>query len=232
VKRRVPVLVSLCASAVLVSCGVTQGAARPAGATTKPFPDVNLSSRPCAIQTIGLLTQSQLPPNLNPTSPASSELGPRGLLGDANDGSVGSASQYFQASGFEPPKAALANQVSQFAEDVTDYGTVANAERWMTGQRASNQPNDIAMYGNGVERVPQTPPLGDESLLYQIDDGAPDNSSAYFGPFVGHIYTDIQVRDAAVIYALSIDSGPAAEPALLAVSLVRALIAKEHAACE
>jgi hypothetical protein len=87
------------------------------------------------------------------------------------------------------------------------------------------------MYGNGVERVQQTPHLGDDTLLYQIDDGAPYVSTPYTGPFVGHIYTDIQVRDGDVIYALSIDSGPAADPASLAISLARALIAKEHSVC-
>jgi hypothetical protein len=232
VKRKAPVMVSLVAAALLTGCGVTLGAAQSSGPTTRPDPDVNLSVRPCSIQTLGLLTQSQVPPNLTPTGPASSQVGAHGLLGSGTDGSVGNANQYFQAIGFESPKAAPANQVSQFAEEVTDYGTVATAERWMSGQEVSNKPNDIAMEGNGVERVQQTPALGDETLLYQIDDGAPYNSSPFTGPFVGHVYTDIQVRDGDVIYALSIDSGPAADPASLAISLVRALIAKEHAVCD
>jgi hypothetical protein len=231
VKRKAPVIVILVASALVTGCGVTPGGAQLSGPTTKPDPDVNLSARPCSIQTLGLLNQSQVPPNLTPTGPASSEVGPQGLLDSGTDGSVGNANEYFKAIAFVSLKAAPANQVSQFAEEVTDYGTVATAERWMTGQEQSNKPNDIPMYGNGVERVQQTPTLGDETLLYQIDDGAPYNSSPFTGPFVGHIYTDIQVRDGDVIYALSIDSGPDADPASLAVSLVRALIAKEHAVC-
>jgi hypothetical protein len=34
------------------------------------------------------------------------------------------------------------------------------------------------------------------------------------------------------VYALSIDVGPAADPASLAVSIVRNLIAKEHEVCD
>jgi hypothetical protein len=231
VKRKAPVIVILFASVLVTGCGVTPAGAQLSGPTTKPDPDVNLSARPCSIQTLGLLNQSQVPPNLTPTGPASSEVGPQGLLDSGTDGSVGNANEYFKAIGFEDPKTAPANQVSQFAEEVTDYGTVATAEQWMSGQEETNRPNDIPMYGNGVERVVATSGLGDETLLYQIDDGAPYNSSPFTGPFVGHIYTDIQVRDGDVIYALSIDSGPDADPASLAVSLVRALIAKEHAVC-
>lgn len=229
--NRKAVVLSLCASALLVGCGVAPGAPQPNGPTAKFFPDVNLSVRPCAIQTLGLLDEAQLPPNLTPTGPPSSEVGPRGLLGNGTDGSVGNANEYFRAISFKPPNVAPASQVSQFAEEVTDYGTVASAKRWMSGQEASNQPNDIPRYGNGVERVPTTPKLGDETLLYQIDDGAPYTASAYTGPFVGHIYTDIQVRDGDLIYALSVDSGPTADPASLAISLVRALIAKERTVC-
>jgi hypothetical protein len=224
------VWVCVCACVVLAGCGVGSGA-QPRGPKTAAYPDVNLSSRPCAIQTLGLLTQTQVPPNLAPAGAPSSEVGPRALLDNGTDGSVGSAIQSFQAISLKSSDVAPANQVSQFAEEVTDYGTVATAERWMSGQEASNQPNDIAMYGNGVERVQQTPHLGDDTLLYQIDDGAPYVSTPYTGPFVGHIYTDIQVRDGDVIYALSIDSGPAADPASLAISLARALIAKEHSVC-
>lgn len=229
--RKAPVIVSLCACALLGACGVTPGAVQRDGPTTKSLPDVNLASRPCAIQTIGLLTQTQLPPNLTPVGPPSSELGPRALLDDATDGSLGSAIAEFQATSSDSLNVPPANQLSRFAEEVTDYGSTATADLWMRGQVASNRPNDIPMYGNGVERVITTPHLGDETLLYQIDDGAPYNSHAFLGPFVGHIYTDIQVRDGDLIYALSIDSGPAANPASLAISLMRSLIAKERAVC-
>lgn len=123
------------------------------------------------------------------------------------------------------------SSLSQFAEEVTDYGTVASAERWMLGQKTSNQPNDIPMYGNGVEVTPRLPAMGDDALLYQIDKGAPYYAGPYTGPFVGDIYTDIQVRVGDVIYALSINSDPDANPAALAVSLVQKLMAKEKATC-
>lgn len=101
----------------------------------------------------------------------------------------------------------------------------------MLGQKALNKPNDIPMYGSGVELTPSMPRMGDDALLYEIDKGAPYNSVPHSGPFVGDVYTDIQVREGDLIYALSIDSGPGADPATLAVSLVQKLMAKEQAVC-
>jgi hypothetical protein len=185
---------------------------------------VNLSARPCIIQTPGLLSLKDLPQGLTAAGPPQSAVGARGLLDNGTDGSVGHADQYFQENG-------MVSSVSQVAEEVTDYGTVATAVRWMLGQEASNQPNDIPMYGNGVEVIPKLPVMGDDALLYQIDKGAPYHSGPYTGPFVGDIYTDIQVRVGDVIYALSIDANPDANSAALAVSLMRKLMAKETAAC-
>ncbi len=156
-----------------------------------------------------------------------SELGPRALLDAGIDGSVGNANEYFQGITTD----ASPTQISQLAEEVIAYRSIAIADRWMLGQKASNQPNDIPMYANGVELTPTIPSLGDDAFLYQIDKGAPYDSTPYIGPFVGDIYTDIQVREGDVIYALSINSGPEANPAFLAVSLVQKLMTKEHAAC-
>jgi hypothetical protein len=225
--KRIAVIVSgVYACSVLGGCGVAPREAHTSGATAASVPGFRLSARPCAIQTAGLLDLTQLPPGLEPTGPPLSELGPGALLDDATDGSVGSANQYFQGTPAVPPR-----QITQLAEEVTDYGTVASADRWMRGQRASNQPNDIPMNGNGVERTPRIPAMGDDALLYQIDKGARYNSNPYAGPFVGDVYTDIQVREGGVIYALSIDSGPAVNPATLAVSLVQKLMTKERAVC-
>jgi hypothetical protein len=190
-------------------------------------PGFSLSAGPCAIQTTGLLELAQLPHGLEPTGPPQRELGSRSLLDDATDGSVGNASGSFQATA----ATAGPKRLSQLAEEVTAHGTVASADRWMLGQKASNQPNNLPMYGNGVEVTPTIPAMGDDALLYQIDRGAPYNSIPYSGPFVGDVYTDIQVREGDVIYALSIDSGPAANPAMLAVSLMQKLMAKERAVC-
>ena len=226
--RRTRILSGLGASLALGSCGVVPGAAHPAQHATAS-PDVNLSSRPCAIQTITLLTQSQMPANLTPQAPPESELGARALLDDATDRSVGSASEYFQSVGMPYP--IPHPQIVQVAEEIVDYGTVATAERWMGGQEASNRPNDMPMYGNGVERVVATPVLGDDTFLYQIDDGAPYKPVPYNGPYIGTVYTDIQVRDGDLIFAVSITSVPDTGMASLAVSVVRALMAREHSVC-
>jgi hypothetical protein len=223
-KRGALSLISLCACCVFGGCGVAAGGALSAGRTASPYPDVNLSVRPCIIQTLGLLTLSDLPKGLAPAGTPQSSVGPQSLLDEATDGSVGHADQSFQENG-------TVSSLSQLAEEVTDYGTVASAERWMLGQEASNRPNDIPMYGNGVEATPKIPVMGDDALLYQIDKGAPYDSGPYTGPFVGDIYTDIQVREGDVIYALSIDSGPDANSAALTVSLVQKLMAKEKATC-
>lgn len=217
-------LTSLCACSVLGACGVATAGPPAAAGTATPYPDVNLSARPCIIQTPGLLDLTDLPEGLTSAGPPQSAVGAQALLDDATDGSVGHADQDFQENG-------TGSSISQVAEEVTDYGTVASADRWMLGQKASNQPNDIPMYGNGVEVTPKIPLLGDDALLYQIDKGAPYHSGPYTGPFVGDIYTDIQVRVGDVIYALSINSDPDAKSAALAVSLVRKLMAKETAAC-
>jgi len=227
VKRTAQVVFGLCICIILGGCGVPTGGTRALQPTADTVPDVSLSARPCAIQTVGLLNVAQLPPGLEPTGPPMSEVGPRALLDDGTDGSVGNANEYFRAT----TTAAAPKRVSQLAEEVTDYGTVASADRWMLGQRASNRPNNIPMYGNGVEVTPTIPAMGDDALLYQIDKGAPYSSIPYSGTFVGDIHTDIQVRAGDLIYALSIDSGPAANPATLAVSLVQRLIAKGRAVC-
>ncbi len=157
-------------------------------------------------------------------------------------GSVGKATEYFQWTGFSsrpiqdvpaggPIYDAHPTQVFQLAEEIDDWGTLANAERWMAAQRGSNQPNAIPDYGNGVERIATAPPIGDDTFLYQIDDGATYNSVPHTGPYVGHVYTNIEVRDGRLMFALSIDSGPGAGPATLAVTIIRTLIAKERAVC-
>lgn len=232
--RRARILFGLCASVALGGCGVMPGAVHPAQHATA-FPDVNLSSRPCAIQTVTLLTRAQLPPGLTPQFPPLSETGPRGLLDGKTDGSVGSVHATFQSVGSPVPTGATAvtqhAHIVQVAEEIVDYGTVVIAERWMSGQTASNRPNDLPMYANGVERNPVVPTLGDDTLLYQLDQGAPYKPVPYDGPYVGSVYTDIQVRDGDLIYAISFISIPDTGMAPLAVAVMRALIAREQSVC-
>jgi hypothetical protein len=217
----------------LGGCGVVPGTVHHPQHTTA-FPDVNLSSRPCAIQTVTLLTQAELPPGLTPEGSPVSETGPRSLLDDTTDGSVGSVDATFQAVASAPADPTAVTQLAhvvQVAEEIVDYGTVAIAERWMSEQKANNRPNDVPMYANGVERTPAVPSLGDDTLMYQVDQGAPYKPAPYDGPYIGTVYTDIQVRDGDLIYAISLISVPDTGVASLAVSVMRALIAKEQSVC-
>jgi hypothetical protein len=232
--RRTRILSGLCASLALGGCGVVSGAVHHAQHTTA-FPDVNLSGGPCAIQTITLLTQVELPPGLTPQGSPVSETGPRSLLDDTTDGSVGSVDATFQAVGSSAPTGPTAvtqpAHIVQVAEEIVDFGTVVIAQRWMNEQKANNRPNDVPMYANGVERNPGVPALGGDTLMYQLDQGAPYKPVPYDGPYIGTVYTDIQVRDGDLIYAISFISVPDIGVASLAVSVMRALIAKERSVC-
>jgi hypothetical protein len=216
---------------VLSGCGIGQRTAQPAHGTATAFPDVNLSSRPCAVQAISLLTASEMLPGLTPQGPASLETGPRSLLGNATDGSVGSAFQYFQPVGKSASATRSRAQIVQIAEGIVDYGTVATAQRWLRAQEVSHRPNDSPMFGDGVERTPQMPALGNDTFMYQIDIGAPYTSHRYDGPYIGRVDTNVQVRDGDLIYAIDILSVPDTGMAPLAISLTRALIAKEQSVC-
>ena len=233
-RRTAPILSGLCLSLALGGCGVVPGVVRPAQRATS-VPDVNLSTRPCAIQTVTLLTQAELPRGLTPHGPPISETGPRGLLGDKTDGSVGSVDATFVAVGSAGPStpsvAMQPARIIQVAEEIVDYGAVVIAERWMSEQKANNRPNDLAMYANGVERDPVVPALGDDTLLYQLDQGAPYKPVPYDGPYIGTVDTDIQVRDGDLIYAMSLISTPDTGMAALAVKMMRSLIARERSVC-
>jgi hypothetical protein len=75
------------------------------------------------------------------------------------------------------------------------------------------------------------PTLGNDTFIYQIDIGAPYTSHRYDGPYIGRVDTNVQVRDGDLIYAIDILSVPDTGMAPLAISLTRALIAKEQSVC-
>jgi hypothetical protein len=194
---------------------------------------------PCVINTHALIDPAQMPAGFTPDGPARTELGPLyGLHGISSyAGYVGNVSQYFryQPAGSQTSSAHGASSAShpaevlQIAAEISDWGTVSNAERG--SPRATNQPNDIPDYGNGVERDPSVPMLGDDTFAYQIDYGAPYSSKAYTGPFVGHIYTNLDVRQGDITYAISMDSGPAIDSVSLTVSLMRRMLATKREVC-
>jgi hypothetical protein len=122
-------------------------------------------------------------------------------------------------------------QIFQVAEATSDFGSVVTAKRWMASQRMEHPPEDIANYGSGVERSPAVPSMGDDTFIYQIDSGARYDSTPFTGPYVGHVYTDIEVRVSDVIFAVSVDSGPSVDSASFAASVVSHLVAKEKSVC-
>jgi hypothetical protein len=218
----------------LAGCGVVQGRVNQGSSAPTTFPDLNLSVRPCAIQTDGLLTAAELPSNLTPEWPASSLVGPIGPYydlgggGPVYPGSIGDANEYFQWSGFTshpvsgipssgPIYTSHPTQVFQLAEEIDNWGTVDNAKRWIASQRLN--PGDMA------------PSLGDDTFMYHYDVGEGIDSAPYADLHPGDVYTNIEVRDGSIVFALSVDSGPEADPAALAVSIVRSLIAKERVVC-
>jgi hypothetical protein len=218
----------------LAGCGVVQGRVFVSSTSPTGFPDVNLSVRPCAIQTIGLLTPAQLPAHLTPEWPASSEAGTIGPYydlgggGPVYPGSIGDANEYFQWTGFTthpledlpsngPMYATHPTQVFQLAEEVDDWGTVTNAKRWMASQRVNQ--GDIVRS------------LGDDTFMYHANEGEANDAPPYTDANPGDVFTDIEVREGDTMFALSIDAGPAADPESLAVSIMRSLMAKERAVC-
>ena len=123
------------------------------------------------------------------------------------------------------------HQIFQVAEATSDFGSVLTAKRWMASQRLEHPAEDVANYGSGVERSPAVPSMGDDTFIYQIDDGAPYDSTPFTGPYVGHVYTDVEVRVGGVIFAVSVDSGPSIDSASFAASVVSHLMANERSAC-
>lgn len=194
---------------------------------------------PCVINTNALIDTAQMPVGFTPDGPAQTELGPLyGLHGISSYGGyVGKVSQYFryQPAGSQTSSingassASHAAEVFQIAAEISDWGTVSNAER--VSPRATNQPNDIPDFGNGVERDPLVPMLGDDTFAYQIDYGAPYSSKAYAGPFVGHIDTNLEVRQGDITYAMSMDTGPVIDSVSVTVLLMRRMLASKREVC-
>ena len=245
--RALSLTLGILLAATFCACADVSGKGAGASTVSTPVPDLRLAGHVCPLQTAELLGSSQLPPHLTPQGPPSRLLGVIGPYHDLSGGpvypgSLGEVAEYFQWNGFPshpvqdiPADGSLyiddPTQVFQFAEEIDDWGTLVNADRWMATQHASNHANDMPDYGNGVERIPPVPHLGDDTFMYQIDDGAAYGSTPHTGPFVGHIFTDLEVRDGDVMFALGLDTGPGADSETLAVSIMRDLIAKARAVC-
>ena len=128
--RRTGILSTLCLSLFVCACGVVPVGIHAVDRNTTSYPDVNLSPRPCPIQTGSLLTQAQMPANLTPQGPPESEIGPQFGLDDVTDGSLGNSSAAFQSVGMPYP--VPLPQIVEVAEGIVLYGSVAAAEQSMS----------------------------------------------------------------------------------------------------
>jgi hypothetical protein len=121
--------------------------------------------------------------------------------------------------------------VFRVVEEVSDWQSPASAMTWMRELQQRHQPDDFPLSGEGVERTPSVSRMGDAAFMYQIDYGAPRVTGPYSGPFVGHLYTAIDVLQGDVIFGIGIDSGPSIDAASLARALALKLLTKSTAAC-
>ncbi|HEY6470011.1 MAG TPA: hypothetical protein VI434_09600 [Candidatus Dormibacteraeota bacterium] len=123
-------------------------------------------------------------------------------------------------------------QIFDVSLEIDDFGTGPAAERWMTQSRQSNRANDVPIRGNLVRYV-TVPNLGDDTFATQHDRSYAGGSgeSPQLGPFVGDVYTDIQIRDGMYVYAVSIDAAPKADAVSAAMRLLRLMTTREPASC-
>jgi hypothetical protein len=68
----------------------------------------------------------------------------------------------------------------------------------MASRRMEHPPEDIANYGCGVERSPTVPPMGDDTFIYQIDNGAPNTSTPFTGPYPGHVVSHLMAKEKSI----------------------------------
>jgi hypothetical protein len=123
-------------------------------------------------------------------------------------------------------------QIFSVALEVDDFGTVPAAQRWVAESRQSYPINDVPVHGN-VVRYPDIRNLGDESFAMQADQtyaGGP-NTLPQLGPFVGDVYTAVEVREGAYIYAVGINAAPQADAVSAAAKLVQQMMSDQEAAC-
>jgi hypothetical protein len=126
--------------------------------------------------------------------------------------------------GFIPSSGALfasyPSSVFRIAEETEDFGTIAEAEKWMDVQRANNPSNTDPTSRNGVESDLTVPIVGDDTFAYQISNGPS-----------GDVLTDIQARVGTVVVSVGIDSGPQVNATASASALLLSLMSKERSTC-
>ncbi len=178
----------------------------------------------CVAQTMGLLTLREVESASGSSatgwlevSDGSSSL--LGLLanGDASyPGFVGRAQRDFRRSGQGDAGSA---QLVHVAVASSDFGSVQLAQKWLANQRLMNIPNDKPNERNGVETIPATVTIGDDTFAYQL----PGRSEG--------VFTDIESRVGPYLLAVSTQSSPTYDALSAVVTLMTSLHAKEHAVC-
>ena len=178
----------------------------------------------CVAQTTGLLTLPEVVSSLGSSATGWLQVGEAsspvlGLLGNGDasyPGFVGRAQRDFKQDSPGPTGSA---QLFHVAVASIDFGSLQMAQKWMAGQRVMNVPNDNPITRNGVETVPSTVMIGDDTFAFQLP-GMPHG-----------VFTDIQSRVGAYLFSVSTESSPTYDAISAAVKLMTSLHAKEHAAC-
>ncbi len=116
--------------------------------------------------------------------------------------------------------ASYPSQVFMVAESRADFGATSDAEHWMSFQRQNNQPNSNPNTRNGIETIPAVQQVGDDTFEFQTTSGQSAD-----------LYTDVEARVGSIIYAVSLDSGPAYAASGDAASLVTRLCAQVQSTC-
>lgn len=111
-------------------------------------------------------------------------------------------------------------QIFRITEAVDNFGSISEAESWMSGQRSDNTPNANPATRNGVETNPQVATIGGDTFAYQITKAAG-----------GDILTEVEIRQGDLVLGVSIDGAPQSSGLQIASSLTRSLLAKEQATC-
>ncbi|TMG24735.1 MAG: hypothetical protein E6H97_10120 [Chloroflexi bacterium] len=178
----------------------------------------------CVAQTTGLLTLPEVESALGSSATgwlaANDGSSPvLGLWGNGDafyPGFVGRAQRDFQHS--EQGRAGAA-QLFHVAVASSDFGSVQMAQKWLANQRVMNIPNDKPNERNGVETIPATVTIGDDTFAYQL----PGTSEG--------VFTDIESRVGPYLLAVSTQSSPTYDALSAVVTLMTSLHAKEHAVC-
>ncbi|TMC09417.1 MAG: hypothetical protein E6J30_04075 [Chloroflexi bacterium] len=149
----------------------------------------------CVAQTTGLLTLPEVESALGSSA--------TGWLA-ANDGSSPVLGLWGNGDAFYPGFVGRAQRDFQHSEQ---------------GRRVMNIPNDKPNERNGVETIPATVTIGDDTFAYQL----PGTSEG--------VFTDIESRVGPYLLAVSTQSSPTYDAVSAVVTLMTSLHAKEHAVC-